>query len=393
MDVGQFVCIKPNKSRSDSNAEPFARSGHCCATDRINMFVFGGYHPEFVTTLTQPVYKEITLCNEVFREMLCFNLYTETWHEVRTFGEAPWEAASMSMLLHGQTLFMFGGTSYPWGETSNSDVIAFKLKDKTWSTLACKGQRPPGKYGQAMVLRHGCLYLYGGCRQISSDDYLFDSDVHCLDARSQTWSLLSDQTTQDDPEAPSRGMYRHGLAWHNNKLYVIGSSWTELHSLKYQDKIHVYSLETNLWSTEMTKPCLVDRFPLRRKYHSCVQWKNEVYICGGHNHRKVFGDVWKLELPSLQWSKIPALMPVPAYFHTAAITPSKCMYIFGGVTCLEDRNRTNGLYRIWLTIPPLLDMALRKVVSLLPNLNSENIAKLQDLGIPRSVLDRLKHIE
>ncbi len=56
-----------------------------------------------------------------------------------------------AVLLHGQTLFMFGGTSYPWGETSNSDVIAFKLKDKTWSTLACRGHRPPGKYGQVSL--------------------------------------------------------------------------------------------------------------------------------------------------------------------------------------------------------------------------------------------------
>ena len=101
-----------------------------------------------------------------------------------------------------------------------------------------------------MVLRHSCLYLYGGCRQISDEEYLFDSDIHCLDARSQTWSLLSDETTQYDPEASSRGMYRHGLAWHDNKLYVIGSSWKELHSLRYQDKVHILGILQKNWFKE-----------------------------------------------------------------------------------------------------------------------------------------------
>lgn len=35
----------------------------------------------------------------------------------------------------------------------------------------------------------------------------------------------------------------------------------------------------------------------------------------------ILGDVWKLNLQSFQWVKLPAAMPEPVYFHCAAVTP------------------------------------------------------------------------
>lgn len=47
----------------------------------------------------------------------------------------------------------------------------------------------------------------------------------------------------------------------------------------------------------------------------------EVFICGGYNGEVILSDLWKVNLQTLQWTKLPAVMPEPAYFHCAAVTP------------------------------------------------------------------------
>lgn len=47
----------------------------------------------------------------------------------------------------------------------------------------------------------------------------------------------------------------------------------------------------------------------------------EVFICGGYNGESILSDLWRLNLRTFQWMKLPAVMPEPAYFHCAAVTP------------------------------------------------------------------------
>ena len=72
---------------------------------------------------------------------------------------------------------------------------------------------------------------------MSEFDFLFDSDLHMLDLPTQTWSSLSDAKSQSREMIEARGMYRHGLAYHNNRIFIIGSSWTELYADQYQTKV------------------------------------------------------------------------------------------------------------------------------------------------------------
>lgn len=46
-----------------------------------------------------------------------------------------------------------------------------------------------------------------------------------------------------------------------------------------------------------------------------------MFVCGGYNGEAILGDVWKLNLQTFQWVKLPAAMPEPVYFHCAAVTP------------------------------------------------------------------------
>lgn len=52
-----------------------------------------------------------------------------------------------------------------------------------------------------------------------------------------------------------------------------------------------------------------------------VSHSTEVFICGGYNGEMILSDLWKINLQTFQWTKLPAIMPEPAYFHCAAVTP------------------------------------------------------------------------
>ena len=47
----------------------------------------------------------------------------------------------------------------------------------------------------------------------------------------------------------------------------------------------------------------------------------DAYIFGGYNGEDIFGDLWRLDLDTLSWKKLPNDMAEPAYFHGSAITP------------------------------------------------------------------------
>ena len=73
------------------HAAPPARSGHRCVADSANLYVFGGYNPDFDEAGGSE--------NEdypLFRELWRFHFATATWQQVRTEGYTPTELASMS---------------------------------------------------------------------------------------------------------------------------------------------------------------------------------------------------------------------------------------------------------------------------------------------------------
>lgn len=45
-----------------------------------------------------------------------------------------------------------------------------------------------------------------------------------------------------------------------------------------------------------------------------------VYICGGYDGTQIFDDLWEIDLKTLRWRCLPARLPLPVYFHAAAVT-------------------------------------------------------------------------
>ena len=59
----------------------------------------------------------------------------------------------------------------------------------------------------------------------------------------------------------------------------------------------------------------------------CVFIFTEAYICGGIDGMDIIDDIWKLNLQTFEWTKLPTILQLPVYFHSADITPvSTCLY-------------------------------------------------------------------
>ncbi|KAL4668891.1 hypothetical protein H8959_007445, partial [Pygathrix nigripes] len=191
---------------------PPARSGHRCVADNTNLYVFGGYNPDYDES-GGPDNEDYPL----FRELWRYHFATGVWHQMGTDGYMPRELASMSLVLHGNNLLVFGGTGIPFGESNGNDVHVCNVKYKRWALLSCRGKKPSRIYGQAMAIINGSLYVFGG-----TTGYIYSTDLHKLDLNTREWTQLKPNNLSCDlPEE----RYRHEIAHDGQRIYILGGDW------------------------------------------------------------------------------------------------------------------------------------------------------------------------
>lgn len=197
-------------------------------------------------------------------------------------------------------------------------------------------------------------------------------------------------------EGEPLGRYRHEIAIVGNKLYIIGGGTGEI-AFELMD-IPMFDLETKMWSKlipkadDSTKDTIV---PLGRKCHSAVQINTlsgaQVFVAGGTDVGVYFDDIWKLNVPEMQWQLMrKTVLPHPLYFHSSTVTSYGCMYIFGGIEHKDNENiRNNTMYKVWLCIPKLSEICWEAMLSFYPSIDHVDRSTLLNVGIPRHFVDRV----
>ena len=84
-----------------------------------------------------------------------------------------------------------------------------------------------------------------------------------------------------------------------------------------------------------------DGYPEARRCHSAIQIGEIVWIFGGYDGEEVFGDIWRLNMITFQWTKIQIDLPLPVYFHAMTASNEGKMIMFGGVDDYEKNTRTS----------------------------------------------------
>ncbi|VVC92686.1 kelch domain-containing protein 10 homolog [Leptidea sinapis] len=385
-----FEPFKVNEVKCRGPECPRPRSGHRIACDDTNIYCFGGYNPSLPPSQLQRHNPTWTPARPLFRELWSFNLASKRWKHHKVTENMPEELASIAMCMNGRYLMIFGGTGSPFGLKCSNDVIVWRTSsdDAKLEVLQVSGTRPLGHYGQSILCHNGCLYTIGG-----TNGFAYNCDIYKLDLKTMVWEAVYVATGQ---EAEPPGRYRHEVIRVKNKLYIISGGTGELAFDLIE--IPMYDLETNTWSLLTSKPddTMKDIVtPLPRKCHGAVQIDTDsgvqVFVVGGTDGYAVFEDVWRLNVSDLQWHLMQkTVLPHPLYFHSATVTSSGCMYVFGGIEPKEDATcRNNKLYKVWLCVPKLSEICWEALLDCYPNLDQVSSGSLLDVGIPRHFINRL----
>nr|XP_054751689.1 kelch domain-containing protein 10-like isoform X1 [Lytechinus pictus] len=366
--------------------KPCARSGHCAVADEHNIYLLGGYNPDDdVITDYFGSDQHVPLFGEVWR----YHIPSNRWHLLTNEGESYFRLASMSAILKGKTILIFGGTSYPFGYRSTNKISWLDVRRIDWLNKPEKGEhRPIRSYGQAIAAINPYLYVYGG-----TTGWVYCSDIHRCHVQTGVWERVFNyeaaatammRAGKTENIAIPDPRYRHEMLNDDRRLYVIGGGTSS--SAFPLDKVNAFDTESRQWELLFTKPDERYGFPGPRRCHGCAQLGKVGYISGGFDGREIYDDIWMLDLTTLQWTKLQTKLPRPVYFHSSAITPNGCLFIHGGVVDAHGTDRSDALVRVWVWVPSLLRMAWNRVLSLLRDPTRIEKHTLHALGVPPSLL-------
>jgi Galactose oxidase, central domain len=152
--------------------------------------------------------------------------------------------------------------------------------------------------------------------------------------------------------------------------------------------VPVINVDTGCWVIRQCHGDAVHGYPLPRRCHSCVQLGHEAFICGGYNGTQIFNDLWVINLSTMKWTCLPATIPDPVYFHSAAVTDNGLMLVHGGVVQIDTR-RSSKVYAIWLKVPPLKELCWQSILASVADIDQISSHQLLDIGVPPDLVERV----
>lgn len=91
--------------------------------------------------------------NPVYR----FRAYVE---KIRCF--AKQDLTNLISFFHRDSLLVWGGTGFPFGEKCSNSLHAYHIPTQQWHKVVCGGELPTARYGQSMTMKDGAIYIIGG---------------------------------------------------------------------------------------------------------------------------------------------------------------------------------------------------------------------------------------
>ncbi len=115
------------------------------------------------------------------------------------------------------------------------------------------------------------------------------NDLHCFNFTSSKWSLMN------GINAPSP-RDRHSAVVFKNKFVVFGG----FDGITRVNDFHFFDMEALRWNAINT---FVGTPPSARHSHSCVRWRNSIYIFGGYDE-SYRNDLMEYHFPTWTWSTV-----------------------------------------------------------------------------------------
>ncbi|KII71178.1 Kelch domain-containing protein 10 [Thelohanellus kitauei] len=334
---------------------PKNRLYHCGTTVREFLIIYGGYDC-----------KEGVECNDLW----IHNTINGVWKQYPTPIELKDTPVSSSICAIGNVVYIFGGQCLQDNHRPTNSLISFDINTATWKTVyphtgGFDRGIPPPMYGNLIFSLNGSLYVLEGIHGLEKLNALYKFYL-----RTSTWSLVEQKGRK-----PLFVVGIFGTVF-NNQLYCFGSSLPE--SDRFRD-VSIFDFSTNTWTSRATtSKC--QRYPSDRSNESFAFYSKFGYMSGGESLSELYSDIWKIDLESLEWSKMDYTLKKAVCDHYMAVIDECYLYSYGGFD--TNLNYSNSLERIILRPPTLYRLCLQSIC------RSPNI-RIYRQSLPPSIMDEL----
>lgn len=322
-DFRLFFLMNPNSRRGRYIIS--ARAGHVVACFGNFMVVWGGYQ------VSEPHSEKYCPSHELW----IYNSLVRQWKCYKTRGEVPQGRSGSIAHMIDHYFYVHGGHT----ESGNTNSIyRLDMQTLTWQKLLTnhQGLLPSPRDKQASWLYKNKIYCFGG-HGPAIEDYLCNSGEYVKDHSSGTtyprgWNnqlLIFDTETGQWSNPKCSGQIPSPRAAHaatriGSTVYVFGGRHLQMRT----NDLHSLDLETNAWTKLETN----NKPPCGRSWSSFTAVSpTRILLCGGFTQdNRPLTDLWLLNVPNLQWQRLPQRLSMPRLWHSCCVTRDEDILIFGG---------------------------------------------------------------
>jgi len=270
------------------------------------------------------------LINET-NDLLIFDTETMFWYKPATTGDIPGPHKAHTATLVDHKIFIFGG-----GEGTNyyGHLYVLDTINLHWTKPECTGKPPVPRKAHSSVSIGKRIYYFGG-----GDGNKALNETYILDTEKYYWELLKTEGQLPGP----RGYHTTNLFGNNGKIYLYGGSDGQ----ECLNDIYVLDINTSKW----TKKTISN--PLPCWSHSATVVGSWLFVFGGNDAKNNLNDLKILDLDSKTdtlkwiWKPCTGTPPSPRGYHTANLCDSRIFLIggFDGTRCFGDTHVLDlGIY-------------------------------------------------
>ncbi|KAL6257700.1 hypothetical protein P5V15_011280 [Pogonomyrmex californicus] len=306
------------------------RSKHTIVAYKDAIYVFGGDNGK-----------------RMLNDLLRFDVKEKSWGRAFATGTPPAPRYHHSAVVHGSSMFVFGGYTGDIHSNSNlsnkNDLFEYRFQTGQWTEWRFVGVTPVPRSAHGTAVYDNKLWIFAG---YDGNARLNDMwTISLLPGDYKTW----EEVVQIGERPPTCCNFPVAVA--RESMFVFsGQSGARTTNSLFQ-----FHFKERRWTRISTEHILrgAPPPPARRYGHTMVSFDRHLYVFGGAADSALSNDLHCYDLDTQTWNIIlpstDSQVPPGRLFHAAAVI-GDAMFIFGGT--IDNNIRSAEMYRFQFSSYP-----------------------------------------
>lgn len=285
------------------------------------MYIYGGHIPD-----------PLNYIRDVKNDMYAFHFKTRKWAAITAAdGSPPFPSKTEHTgVVHGDSMYLFGGYSNGTMGYSDIDVYAVHLLSRSVERIPAVGEAPSDRSAHSAVVYHDHMYIFGGW-----DGTTTNNDFHAFHIPSRTWARV--EYSGISPPC----IRSHATVVYKDSMLVFGG-YGEL--VQHPSSLYIYHFLGKCWEEIQFAPSLclsssaqvpagpsaVIKGPCGRSRFRMVIHNHSLWVFGGWDRQAYFADLWRFRLSTRVWSHVSTDFELQGVGQHSLVVSDNQMYLYGG---------------------------------------------------------------